>query len=732
MQKYYAHRKEVNGLLEWEDLIDHLESTAQLAADNAEPFGCSAAARAAAYAHDGGKATKAFQARLAGCPERVDHSTLGAQLIFRRYSKKDSSLAKLLAFPVAGHHCGLPDGGTLADTTSLSYRLKKALPEPIDPEVEAELISRLPASVDLPSWHKNSGFTSAFLIRMLYSCLTDADFLETERFMEPDKFSTRGSADDIKSLHSRFSSFISSLQSRGKLSSVNRIRTRVYNDCIAAVTGAPKGAFSMTVPTGGGKTYASFGTGVTHAEENDMRRIIYVIPYTSIIEQTGDALRRAVGDAAVLEHHSNFDALKKADAEQARKWDLAAENWDAPVVVTTSVQFYESLFGNKPGACRKLHNIANSVIILDEAQMIPVEYLKPILTALGELIVHYGCSVILCTATQPEIGEYLPVIDPSTGERLAIRELVPDPAALQDELKRVKVQYCGELSDKDVVKRMMGKEQALAIVNTRRHALAIYNALPKDGSSFHLSSAMCPAHRKQVLSEIKTRLKSGKPCRVVSTQLIECGVDVDFPVVLRSMAGLDSIAQAAGRCNREGNLPYGDVYVFDTTNKLGVPSGWLKTTANYGRMALCKHISDPLSVDAMRDYFRQIYSANKRKLDKKDIIRRFEERALTFNFPLESVARDMKIIEDAGRSIVIPWDSEAEELMDDIRAGRGNWTTTRRLQRYTVNVWNKAVDAMLGDGSLEDVDGTGAVLALKKSAMGKWYGEGTGVAIDIV
>ncbi|WP_369798708.1 CRISPR-associated helicase Cas3' [Achromobacter sp. DMS1] len=521
-------------------------------------FGAAELAEVQGWLHDLGKYSEAFQQRLRGAAHRVDHSTWGARVAVRRYPH----LGHLLAYGIAGHHAGLANGDGEGERTALRQRLDPGFELPaLDPAWEQDFT--LPAELALPRLKAHSraraNFQWAFLARMLFSCLVDADFLDTERFYLraqglPDYRGADTNPPGLVQLQAELNQYLAGLSGHGE---VNAIRAEILRHVRERAERAP-GLFSLTVPTGGGKTLASLAFALDHAIRHGLRRVIFVIPFTSIVEQNAAVFRKALGplgDQAVLEHHSAFvqsepprDDPEKYQAQ--KKLQLAMENWDAPIVVTTAVQFFESLFAARPSQCRKLHRIAGSVVVLDEAQAMPLKLLRPCVAAIDELARNYRASVVLCTATQPALAA--PAFE---GGLTEVRELAPDPGRLFRKLERVRVRHLGMLDDEALAGHMRAREQVLCIVNNRRHARAVYQAMADLPGACHLTTLMCARHRSAVLDEVRARLKKGQPCRLVSTSLIEAGVDVDFPTVLRAEAGLDSIAQAAGRCNREGLRP---------------------------------------------------------------------------------------------------------------------------------------------------------------------------------
>ncbi|MDD2220006.1 MAG: CRISPR-associated endonuclease Cas3'' [Desulfoplanes sp.] len=510
--KYYAHSTDNPDKSDWQGLKEHLQNVADLASGFAEVFSAREWGVMAGLLHDAGKATHAFIRRLEGQPIRVNHSIFGARLSRELGGK----LGLLMSYAIAGHHGGLPDGGI--QEGQLHYRLKhERIPDvaKIMPAMETPIDLRLPFT----KRPEHPGFALSFFTRMIFSCLTDADFLDTEAFCDPNRnvartrICTRKS--DLASLRDALNDRLTNLEKHAVPSRVNTLRRSVLNDCRVAAR-KESGFFSLSVPTGGGKTLSSMAFALDHAVTHGLRRIIYAIPFTSIIEQNAHVFSSVFGRENVLEHHCNYKNKDVPEEEGYDRWrGLAVENWDAPVVVTTNVQFFESLFSNKPSRCRKLHNIARSVIVLDEAQAIPTEYLEPCLCALRELVEHYGCSVVLCTATQPALD------DESLRSRLQqVQEIVTDPKRLYAELKRIKVIFEGSLTDELLSERIASLRQVLCIVSTKPQARKVFERLPERDGAFHLSTNMYPVHRRRVLDTICQRLKEGLACRVISTSLI--------------------------------------------------------------------------------------------------------------------------------------------------------------------------------------------------------------------
>lgn len=716
---YYAHSDKEKDKSQWQLLKVHLLDTGSVAAAFARSFCAETLADAAGLLHDLGKYSLAFQKRIEGSGARVDHSTAGAVEAEKRYGPK----GRLLAYPIAGHHCGLPDWGSEADESSLEARLIKktndynAFAEEIDlPPAKDLVFPKMQAVV-------GQGFSAQFLVRFIYSCLVDADFLDTERALQPEKYASRSGRYSLKSLLDALDDHLEKLSGEaGKKGPtiVNQKRAEVLACCRGKASYRP-GFFRLSVPTGGGKTLSSLSFALRHALAHEKDRIIYVIPYTSIIEQNAGIFEDILGHENVLEHHSNFSYLPESEhkseytTDVRKKLELASENWDMPIIATTNVQFFESLFAARSSQCRKLHNIANSVVVIDEAQMIPTSFLRPCLYALAELVANYQTTVVLCTATQPPFEQLLP-------KGIEIVEIADDPLELCAALVRVKVHHIGEISDDELATRLLGHDQVLCIVNSKKHARLLYEKIRGEGS-FHLSTRMCAEHRSKILKTIKERLKSKKVCRVVSTQLIEAGVDIDFPVVYRSVAGIDSIAQSAGRCNREGRKP-GRVYVF-WPEKHGLPAGWLSRAAALGNQVF-NHCSDPLGLEGVREYFTSLYEVDAAKLDNEKILEEFAEQERQLKFPFRTVAEKFRLIDNKNTyTIVIPWDEFCRKTLAEARISQFPGTYTRRLQRYGVEVFEEEFRELLGLGALEVV--AGRFYVLKEEVFELHYSEETGL-----
>jgi CRISPR-associated endonuclease/helicase Cas3 len=578
---------------------------------------------------------------------RVDHSTFGA-----RHAIEKGWRGWPLGYVIAGHHAGLPDW------TEIQGRCQKpGIEAPHAPEELMRLalpdLPPLCLTGELPS---ETAFRLAFFTRMVFSCLVDADFLATEWFMSKERHAARTATShpSLPELRHAVDAHLTRLAAHGPATTVNVQRAAVLEACRARATEEP-GFFSLTVPTGGGKTLSSLAFALNHAIAHGLGRVIYAIPFTTIIEQNAEVFREALGAlgaSAMIEHHVNFEPARED------RWSrLAAENWDAPVILTTNVQIFESLFSNKPSRCRKLHRVARSVIILDEAQTIPVTLLKPTLAALNELVRNYRCSVVLCTATQPALAkrsDFAIGIDQT-------REIVPDVPTLYAAMQRVVVEPIRTLDDESLASELSELRRVLCIVNTKRQAAEVWRAVSNrtgDGSCIHLSTSMCPEHRSQALRQIHSRLDAGRPCRVVSTSLIEAGVDVDFPVVYRAFAGFDAIAQAAGRCNRHGALPApGRVVVFHTQDK---PPTYQRE-AIQSATTVARHFPDPIAPPAIAAYFMEHYWRHSDRWDAHKVLDCFKtdhRPDSPFIFDFRTASERYRLIEDDQRPVIVPWASD--------------------------------------------------------------------------
>ena len=532
---------------------------------------------------------------------------------------------------------------------------------------------------------------------MLFSCLVDADCLDTEKFKEPEKSVRREDYPKIKELAEKFFQGLDELERIAQKSPVNSIRSEIRQACERAAK-LPRGLFSLTVPTGGGKTLSAMAFAIRHALKHGQQRVIYVIPYTSIIEQTAQTLAKYFGGENVVEHHSNLDPSRESPRSK-----LASENWDAPIIVTTNVQFFESLYAAKSSRCRKLHNIVNSVVILDEAQLLPPELLAPCVDAMNQLVQNYGVTLVLATATQPALFS-LPKPCPSLQKAT---EITPSEMNLYERLKRVDYRLPSDLSKAcewpDIAARLQKNEQVLCVVNTRRDCHDLFKLMPE--GTIHLSALMCGEHRSQVIAEIKRRLAEDFPTRVISTQLVEAGVDIDFPVVYRALAGLDSIAQAGGRCNREGELNkngrLGEIHVFVPPKP--APPGLLLKGENKTRELCVLPDFDPHSPETYTRYFNLFYVAINDTGSEWLKERLVKDVNPHLYFQFRTAGQEFKMIDDQAQRPIFVRHGNSAKWLDELRKIGPTRQNMRQLQRYVVNLSKPAFDGAIADGLVEEI-----------------------------
>ncbi len=680
--EFVTHRRE-DGT--FQPLKEHIENVGERAAQFAAAFDAAEHGREAGLLHDIGKYSSKGQKRQRD-PEhtaKVDHSSAGAQEAFRR---KDP----MAAFAVAGHHGGLPDmgGKSAADDGTLFARLNKTLSGGDDPSAWKQEIV-LNGAPSMPEWAEKcrDGRVQAMYTRMLFSCLVDADFLDTEAALQGPQ--PRGGYAPLEALWEKLQGHVAPWLKEPKTELCAK-RNDILRRCLQGGE-AEKGLFTLTVPTGGGKTVSSLAFALSHAVRHGMERIIYVIPYTSIIEQNAKVFAEILGEENVLEHHSQTElADETGDAEtpEARRRRLACENWDAPVIVTTAVQFFESLYASKTSRCRKLHNLADSVVIFDEVQTLPVPFLKPCISAIGELVRHYGATAILCTATQPELGRLFNELAPE----LSIREIAPEPDELFEFFRRVSFQREGQLSNEELTARLTETEQVLCIVNTRKRAREIFQLLPEEGR-FHLSTLMTPQDRKRVLAVIKKRLEDEKTCRVVATSLVEAGVDVDFPAVWREVAGLDSILQAAGRCNREGKKSAAEsiVHIFHADGNI---PRMLKLNVAAAESVLADY-EDVNTRPAIHAYFHTLlWAKGDAALDEKNILQSES------SFAFRRTAEQFHLINENTTTVYIPAKADAKDIQT-LRDGQFSRALLRRLSKGAVNLYAQECSKLAEGGAVE-------------------------------
>ena len=680
--RYIAHK---DGERE-QSVKDHLEGTAERAGEFAEKFGKKEWGYCCGMLHDIGKYSEEFQRKIQeDTNDRVDHATAGAQVC-----KERGGYYPILSYCIAGHHAGLPDYGNTAISSSLCGRWKKRICDYHAYKDEIK-IPKLGTDPIVFSKDRNMDFALGTFIRMLYSCLVDADFLDTESFMKNGD-TGRDSGESMEILQNRLEKHISEWLKNTDTDTINGRRTEILKNCIKE--GKQKeGIFRLTVPTGGGKTLASLAFALEHAVRNHKDHIIYVIPYTSIIEQNAQVFREILGEDNVLENHCNVDY---ESSEEFKPMQLASENWDKPVVVTTNVQFFESLFANKSSKCRKVHNIANSVVILDEAQMLPLDYLKPCTAMLQELVDGYRTSIVLCTATQPALDAFF-------RKNELIKELCPRMEEQFQFFQRVNYQNLGKIRWDDLLEKLKRENNALCIVNMKKAAQMIYKEIDGEGI-YHLSTSMYPKHRKRVLKKIRERLENKEKCIVISTSLVEAGVDLDFARVYRQIAGLDSMIQAAGRCNREGKRKLSEsmAYIFDLEESYPVQSQRQQMDVSKG---ILQDYADIADLKAITDYFTRLYHYRGTSLDKKKIMDEFQKMECNF----AKVAKEFKIIEENTKTVFINREPEADELLQELRIKGVTRERMRKAGQYCIQVYDNAktensfFDRLNGAGMLRPI-----------------------------
>lgn len=688
-KKDIAHLKEMNdGTWLIQTVDEHCTNTAKLAGSFASKFDCKSFGEKLGLFHDKGKDTPEFQAYIKNksgyrpnpsAPAKAPHAAIGAKLALDCFPR----WKQLIAYPILAHHAGLKDSDYAekvfreTDVSSMDFEKQNAQPIP-------------------PAWASKGNvqpFEVNHWVRLLASCLVDADRLDTERFQNPEQSNLRAKKKKLSELATLLDAYLEKLGRDAQDTPVNRIRAGIQHTCINRSSDGP-GFYSLSVPTGGGKTLSSLAWAMRHAMKNGKERIIVAIPYTSIVSQTADVFQGIFGKENVLEHHSAFE-IADLNTEDITIHDLATENWDYPIIVTTNVQLFESLYASKAGRFRKIHNVCNSVLILDEVQSLPVEFLRPILEALETYNHLFGVSVLFTTASTP-------VFDRDIfwhGEELlrglpSIHEIIPKEMDLAKKLQRVAIHFDdGESSYADIAERMSRYGQCLCVTNTRSNAREIFKELPGDVQKIHLSRLMCPRHIKTKIDEIKRLLKLGSTVRVVSTQLIEAGVDIDFPVVFRERSGLDSIIQAAGRCNREGHLPKGDAYVFSFDH---IPRGFMQRADN-ARRALGKD-RDWFNPQTMREYFMHLYE----RVPSFDVKHIHESLQYIPNMQFETAAENFRLIQDDSMNVIVPYegfDKPLEALLNRWKS----YSIEKELSQYCVAMRKHDFDDFRAKGLIEEV-----------------------------
>lgn len=716
-----AHTREDGSI---QTLPEHIQGVAHHCALFLEEAGLPELAplgRLLAQLHDAGKAQQAFQRYILGkSDQKAPHSAAGAllatcmlyELSEELQLKKLPRTSQLLAYTISGHHRGLYDyielrkelekkeiEGRYAKTTEALPNIKSELRTWVEEHAEA-------TETSLKELAKQVGATeqAQAVIRLLFSCLVDADFLDTEAFMDEERKGRRQEATNgyapLKVLRDRLTKHMEGFSTEGK---INEARRAFLNRCRAHGRTCPKGYYSLFLPTGGGKTLSSMAWALETALKHEAKRIIYVIPYTSIITQTAGIFREIFGEENVLEHHSDISFSGDEASQEAERYErtrLLAENWDAPIIVTTNVQFFESLFSHKVSRSRKVHSIANSVVVFDEVQMFPTEFLHPMLRLLEDLRWIYGTQLLFCSATLPPFDK-----DHSSSFKKVndfhqlsedIQPIVPEDPELFKVFDRV-IYHLEEreYTTKELAEELAQHDSALCIVNSRRDASQLYLALLEEGKEaqdvIHLSRNMCSAHLKERIAEVRQRLKAGIPTLVISTQLIEAGVDIDLPIVYRAMSGLDSIVQAGGRCNREGKHPApGEVYVFSLSDG-GKAFGAIAQGQNATRFLLDndkEHTRPSIPLELIEAYYDRYY-ASIESFDTKGIAENLydEDEAKRWQFDFEQASDAFRLIDNVGQDLFVPY-GKGKELLEGLQKQTLylNYRTLRELQQYHVAI----------------------------------------------
>ena len=709
--KFIAHKSKDGRK---QSVIDHLTNTANTAASFAQAFGAEKLAFQCGLYHDVGMYSNEFQDYIINgdsC-KHVDHSTAGAILI----AENRGRLAQ--AFCIAGHHTGLPDYGSPADkplASTLCGRLKRNIP------VYENYLQDLekPLDVPVPRISIENRFGFMFFIRMLFSSLVDAGFLDAERF-ETNGINSRGGFEDINVIADRFLERLTHKEFNLGSNEINQKRKEILENCLSQGNGK-QGIYTLTVPIGGGKTCSSTAFAMRHCQIHHLKRIIYVIPYMSVIDQTSCVLRELVNCDDVdnvIEHHSGLDY--NDEDERMRKARLATENWDAPIIITSNVQFFESLFACRTSRCRKLHNISQSVVIFDEAQMIPKDFMKPIIKAIVELTKNYGCTCLLTSATQPPWRE---LFSRYKGYKVDCQEISTNIPLLYKAFERTSQEFIGEVTGKEIADRLSTYERIVCVVTTKRKAKEIFDELPKDDGNFYLSTNLCSIHRKRIIREIKERLHSRKVCRVVSTSVISVGVDLDFPVGFVEVTALDSILQASGLVNRGGEERKEDsmVYIFSMPDE----SSFMKQEKDITENLIKIRNKDIFSSDAMEEYYNLLFYVNGKNLDTYNID------GLSERMAFREIANKFKLINEPTTSIVILYSDIVNFAVAQLKQGTRSRRLLRMIAPYIVNVRTQNYrnhpsdfDRLRSVGALEILDEGLAILREDK-----YYDEVQGLMI---
>lgn len=714
--EFFAHKRDDN---KKQTIKEHLENTAKLSEGFCVDF-LKPIAYSAGVFHDVGKYSEAFQKRLNGENIRFEHSSCGAIEVGEKIKNREDLLSGLmLEYCIAGHHTGLPDGGNKYDSpyddVTLHSRMKRKSNYTGQKDYSAyseEISVLIPDSRGLNNEIKNSSDKFdmlekyAFFTRYIFSCLTDADFLDTENFCNPD--TNRELKADFVEAEKELDKKLGSFKCYTPL---QKARSRLQNQ---AFSNADKQAeiSMLNMPTGSGKTLCSIKIGFKKLLESKGRkkRIIYVIPYTSIIEQTAEVYEKIFGKYVdVLEHHWNYCFDKTENSDTIEKLKKATENWDAPLVITTAVQFFQSLYHYKGSGLRKLHNTADSIIIFDEIHLLPTKYLQPCLKGIGFITKYLNSEAVFLSATMPDYSKLFEDFIPDC----KVNNLITDKSDFEL-FKKCSYTNLGKTDYESIIEKTDKYTSSLIIVNTRSSAREIYSLI--SGKKFHLSTYMTPMERSETIKEINACLKNNEKITVVSTSLVEAGVDFDFEAVFRQLAGLDSILQSGGRCNREGMRETGEVYIFETDDK---PDSELQAKVNITR-ELCNSFEDISCDECIAEYYRRVFKLKENEINSNTIA---EISTGIDSIPFRKYAEDFRFIKDDTIGIVINNCEKTEELLNRLKSG--DYSAKRKLQRYTVGLKIYEFEQAVKLGIVED-SGAG-VFVLTNS---QYYNKETGFDVN--
>ena len=684
-------------------LLDHLNGTSKLCRENANEFWADIA-EFVGQIHDIGKYTSAFQKRINGAENiRVEHAICGAKEVAKAPPK---SYVPMIEYCVAGHHSGLPDGGTKVDgeeDSTLHGRMKRKTGDYSAYENEVKLEypkDNLRELFDVSNQREIIERYS-FFTRYLFSCLTDADFIDTERFVTPN--TDRGIDGDFQEAYEKVCEKLNSFKIETKLQeSRSIIQEQVYKSVESNAN-----VYTLNMPTGSGKTLCSIRAALKTAIENKKKRIIYVIPYVSIIEQTAKVFEDIFGDVLpVLQHHSNydFDDDKNEDENEitSEKLKRSCENWDAKLIVTTNIQFFESLYHYKGRRLRKLHNLADSVIIFDEIHMLPIDYIQPCLRAIGYVTKYLNSTAILMSATMPNYDKFM--------ERymsgVKIENAVKD-TSLFNVFDKCRYEYIGKCELASLAEKAQEYDNALIIVNKRKTARELYDMC--SGNKYHLSTYMTPLHRSEIIAKIKEDIKNGINTTVISTSLIEAGVDLDFKAVFREIAGIDNILQSGGRCNREGKMDMGDVFVFETDggNYQTKKKSDIIIRANITRN-LFEEFENISTDKCIKEYYGRLLNYKEKKIEENTITAIMGNDLRIDGIPFRTYAESFNFIDNQVIGIVIPCD-ENRGLIKELKDGK--LSVKRNLQRYSASVNKDEFKELFQIGIIETLDCGVCILA---------------------